>query len=66
MCANGDCGIDCYFNVGGHCKYGVFETDTKYEADEVIQCNPETCGCVDTSFKIDEDPFGISAEHDIE
>jgi len=43
LCVDNDCGIDCYFNVGGHCKYGIFEGE--YGEDEKIQCNPEKCEC---------------------
>lgn len=41
MCYERNCYIDCYFNVGQVCKYGVFE------AGEVEpECTPEECDCL--------------------
>lgn len=40
MCCDRNCTIGCDFNIGGVCKYGVFEA-----GEEEPQCDPATCSC---------------------
>lgn len=50
MCCERNCSIDCYFKVGGTCKYGVegFESDT-----EVTQCDPSECECMPDESEVE-------------
>jgi hypothetical protein len=40
MCCDRNCYIDCYYNVGRVCKYGIFEP-----SGVEPECSPEQCEC---------------------
>lgn len=42
MCCERNCKIDCYYNVGGVCKYC---NESYSRCEDEPQCNPEECHC---------------------